>query len=36
VTDSGGDFADEGVGGFGAAFYEFAEIAVGPVHILKF
>jgi hypothetical protein len=36
TTDSGGYFADEGSGGFGVAFYEFAEVAGSPVHILKF
>jgi hypothetical protein len=29
ATDSGGDFADEGGAGFGAAFYGFVKIA-GP------
>jgi hypothetical protein len=27
TTDSGGHFADDGGAGFGAAFYEFVEIA---------
>jgi hypothetical protein len=30
TAESGGYFGDEGGGGFGAAFYEFVEVTVGP------